>query len=173
MVTQTDKGRWIFGEGHGAVQSSSAMLLQPISRLVVSGSSANSDRQIGAKPVILSLNDAYHDDIYKAILMKLIVTIVDATDADRVMTALTDQHIRFTRVSSTVSFLNPGNSTLLIGVDEKDVAQVMKIIADLATLRTNYIPATYNGTVIPTSFAEVLVGGFQSFVLNVAHFEQV
>ncbi|MEO8392092.1 MAG: cyclic-di-AMP receptor [Chloroflexota bacterium] len=105
--------------------------------------------------------------------MKLIVTIVDAADVDRVMAALTDQHIRFTHVSSTVSFLNPGNSTLLIGVDEKDVPQAMKIIADLASLRTNYIPATYNATVIPSSFAEVEAGGFQSFVLNVVHFEQV
>ena len=89
------------------------------------------------------------------------------------MAALSDQHIRFTRVSSTVGLLDPGNSTLLIGIDEASVPQVMKIIADLAGSRTNYIPATYNGNVIPTSFAEVLVGGFQSFVLNVAHFEQV
>ena len=105
--------------------------------------------------------------------MKLIVTIVDATDVDRVMTALTDQHIRFTRISSTIGLLNPGNSTLLIGIDENNVPQAMKIIADLASLRTNFIPATYNGTVIPSSFAEVQAGGFQSFVLNVAHFEQV
>ena len=111
--------------------------------------------------------------IDKASLMKLIVTIVDSADVDRVMTALTDQHISFTRVSSTFGLLNPGNSTLLIGIDEKDVPQIMTIIAELASLRTNFIPATYNGTVIPTSFAEVQVGGFQSFVLNVVHFEQV
>ena len=58
-------------------------------------------------------------------------------------------------------------------IDENNVPQAMKIIADLASLRTNFIPATYNGTVIPSSFAEVQAGGFQSFVLNVAHFEQV
>jgi uncharacterized protein YaaQ len=105
--------------------------------------------------------------------MKLIVTIVDAADVDRVMTALSDQHIPFTHMSNTISLLNPGNSTLLIGVDENAVPQAMKIITDLAAARTNFIPATYSGTVIPTSFAEVQVGGFQSFVLNVAHFEQV
>ena len=105
--------------------------------------------------------------------MKLIVAIVDAADVDRVMNALRDQHIRFTHMSSTLGLLNPGNSTLLIGVDEEIVPQVMKIIAELASVRTNYIPATYNGTVIPTSFAEVQAGGFQSFVVNVSHFEQV
>jgi uncharacterized protein YaaQ len=106
-------------------------------------------------------------------MMKLIVTIVDATDVDRVMNALTDQHISVTRVSSTTGFLNPGNSTLLIGIDEKDVPQVMKIVADLAALRPHFVPATYNGSVIPTGFAEVQVGGFLSFVLNVEQFEQV
>jgi uncharacterized protein YaaQ len=105
--------------------------------------------------------------------MKLIVTIVDTVDVDRVMVALTDQHIRFTRVSNTVALLNPGNSTLLIGIDENAVPQVMTLIAELAALRTNFIPATYNGSVIPSSFAEVQVGGFQSFVLNIDHFEQV
>ena len=106
-------------------------------------------------------------------MMKLIVTIVDATDVDRVMIALTDQHISVTRVSSTSGLLNPGNSTLLIGVDEKDVPQVMKIIADLAALRPHFIAATYNANIVPTSFAEIQVGGFLSFVLNVDHFEQV
>ena len=106
-------------------------------------------------------------------MMKLIVNIVDATDVDRVMTALTDQHISVTHVSSTRDFLSSGNATLLIGVDENHVPQVMKIIADLAAPRTNFIPASYNGTVIPTSFAEIQVGGFLTFVLNIDHFEQV
>jgi|SRR4051794_24817465 len=105
--------------------------------------------------------------------MKLIVTIVDTIDVDRVVTTLTDQHISVTRVSSTTGLLNPGNSTLLIGVDEKDVPQVMKIIADLAAVRPHFVPAIYNGNVIPAGFSEVEVGGFLSFVLNVDHFEQV
>jgi len=105
-------------------------------------------------------------------MMKLIVAIVDAADVDRVMIALTDQHIPVTHVSSTSSFFNPGNGTLLMGVDEETVPQVMKLISDLAVPHPHFIPATYNGTVIPTSFAEIQVGGFLSFVLNVDHFEQ-
>jgi uncharacterized protein YaaQ len=105
--------------------------------------------------------------------MKLIVTIVDSIDVDRVMTTLTDQRISVTRVSSTSDLLNPGNSTLLIGVNEKEVPQVMKVIADLAALRPYFMPTAYNGNVMTTSFAEVQVGGFLSFVLNVDHFEQV
>jgi len=105
--------------------------------------------------------------------VKLIVTIVDATAVDKVMTALTGQHISVTRVSSTSGLLSPGNSTLLIGVDEKYVPQVMKVIADWAALRPHFIPATYDTHIVPTSFTEVQVGGFLSFVLDVDHFEQV
>jgi len=106
-------------------------------------------------------------------MMKLIITIVDAVDVDRVTSGLIDQQFSVTRISSTTGLLNPGNSTLLIGIDDKDVQQVVKTIGDLAPLRPHFIPATYNGNVIPTSFAEVQVGGFQTFVLNVEHFEQV
>ena len=105
--------------------------------------------------------------------MKLIVTIVDATDVDKVMAALTDQHVRVTHISSKGGLLTPGNCTLLIGVDEKQVPQVMKVIADLAALRQSFIPYIHGGNTPLTGFAEVQVGGFLSFVLNVDHFEQV
>ena len=105
--------------------------------------------------------------------MKLIVAIVDDTDVDKVLTALTGQHIGITRVSSTGDLITPGNSTLLIGVDEKDVPQVMKVIAELAPLRQYVMPYTYGNHPSFADFVEVEVGGFLSFVLDVDHFEQV
>ena len=105
--------------------------------------------------------------------MKLIVTIVDDRDADRVMTALASQHIGVTCVSSTGGLILPGNSTLLIGIDEAHVPQAMKVIADLATLRQSFVPLTYAGDMSLASLIEVQVGGFLSFVLDVDHFEQV
>jgi uncharacterized protein YaaQ len=106
-------------------------------------------------------------------MMKLIVTIVDDRDVDQVTTAFTDQHIGVTRVSSTGNLLDPGNSVLLIGVDEKHVSRVMKVIAELAAPRQSVIPHFYAGSIAHTGLTEVQVGGFQSFVLNVDHFEQV
>ncbi|MFN8449832.1 MAG: cyclic-di-AMP receptor [Anaerolineae bacterium] len=105
--------------------------------------------------------------------MKLIVTIVDNRDVEKVMTALTGQHISVTKVSSTGGLLDSGDSTLLIGIDEEHVPQVMKVIADLASPRQSFLPYTYEGNLPLTGVAEVQVGGFQSFVLNVDHFEQV
>jgi uncharacterized protein YaaQ len=106
-------------------------------------------------------------------MMKLIVAIVEDQDADKVMAALTGQHIGVTCVSSTGGLILPGNSTLLIGVDEQHVAQAMKTIADFAAPRQSPVTLTYAGDVSLASYVEVQVGGFLSFVLDVDQFEQV
>ena len=105
--------------------------------------------------------------------MKLIVTIVDDLDVDKVMTALTELRIGVTRVSSTGGMLSPGNSTLLIGVDEGLVRQAMKVISDMAAVRQTVASYAYTGSMPIASLIEVQVGGFMSFVLNIDHFEQV
>jgi uncharacterized protein YaaQ len=105
--------------------------------------------------------------------MKLIVTIVDDQDANRVMTALAERHIGVTCVSSTGGLIIPGSSTLLIGVDEGRVPQVMKLIAELARLRPSHLPVTYAGDMSLASLVEVEVGGFLAYVLDVDQFEQV
>jgi uncharacterized protein YaaQ len=106
-------------------------------------------------------------------MMKLIVTTLDNRDVDQVLVTLNNQRIGVTRVSSTGGLLDPGNSTLLIGVDEQRVPQVMKVIAELAAPRSSFIPHVYAGTITHTGLTEVQVGGFVSFVLDVDHFEQV
>jgi uncharacterized protein YaaQ len=105
--------------------------------------------------------------------MKLIVTIVEDKDADKVMTALTSQRIGVTNMSSTGGLITPGNTTLLIGVDEARVPQAMQIIAELAARRQSFIPHTYAGDISLSGLVEVQVGGFETFVLDIDHFEQV
>lgn len=105
--------------------------------------------------------------------MKLIVTILDEKDVNEVMTTLIGQHISVTYVSSTGGLISSGDSTLLIGVDEEQVPLVMKIVTDLASLRESYVPYTYDGHPSLARIVEVQVGGFQAFVLDVDHFEQV
>lgn len=106
--------------------------------------------------------------------MKLIVTIVEDSDADAVMEALTKQHnLRVTRVSSTGGLLIPGNSTLLIGVDEAQVPEAMAVIADLAARHPSFVPYAYAGSTPIVGVTEVQVGGFLTFVLDIHHFEQV
>ncbi len=105
--------------------------------------------------------------------MKLVVTVVDDKDDSKLMAALTEQHFSVTRMSSTGGLLGPGNATLLIGVDDGQVPQVMKVIADVASLRQSFVSYSYGGSPLANSIAEVQTGGFLSFVLHIDHFEQV
>ena len=105
--------------------------------------------------------------------MKLIVTIVDDQDVEKIMSTLTEQRIGVTRVSSTGGLLTPGNSTLLIGLDDERVSQAMKIIQEQGAVHSAVVPYAHAGGIPLTSFIEVELGGYISFVLNVNHFEQV
>jgi uncharacterized protein YaaQ len=105
--------------------------------------------------------------------MKLVVAIVDDQDADKVMAALSSQRLGVTRVSNTGSLLSSGNSTLLSGVSEEQVPAVMKIVTDLASVRQEVVSYAANSSIPLPSLAEVQVGGFMSFVLDIDHFEQI
>jgi uncharacterized protein YaaQ len=53
--------------------------------------------------------------------MKLVIAILKDDDTEAVVQALTAQDFRTTRVASTGGFFHKGSSTLLVGVDDKQV----------------------------------------------------
>ena len=107
------------------------------------------------------------------IIVKLIITIIDDDDVDKVMRALTEQHIGITHISSTGGLLSPGSSTLLVGVDELRAQRVMRGIAEQAAPRGEIVPYPHDSTTAFASPVEVQVGGYITFVIDVDHFEQV
>lgn len=60
--------------------------------------------------------------------MKLMLIIVHDADADIVTQELVDKEYRVTRMSSTGGFLRRGNSTLLVGVEDDHVHNVMDLL---------------------------------------------
>jgi uncharacterized protein YaaQ len=60
--------------------------------------------------------------------MKLIIAIIKDEDNDSVSRALTKENFRVTFIASTGGFLRSGRSTLLIGVDDDQVAQALELI---------------------------------------------
>lgn len=64
--------------------------------------------------------------------MKLIITVVQNKDADEVVDALVSAEFRATRFASTGGFLRRGNTTIMIGVQDDQVDQVLNIIRDEA-----------------------------------------
>ena len=60
--------------------------------------------------------------------MKLVIAILKDDDTESVVQALTAQDFRATRVASTGGFFHKGSTTLLIGVDDKQVDAAIKVI---------------------------------------------
>lgn len=86
--------------------------------------------------------------------MKVIIAIVKDTDDAEVIHQLIDRQYRVTRMASTGGFLRRGNVTLLIGVEEEQVKDVIDLI------NTSCQPAQsgqHKATI---------------FVVNAIHFEQ-
>ncbi len=63
--------------------------------------------------------------------MKLVVSIVRDQDAGRVIDALVAQEFRATRINTAGGFLKRGNATLLIGVQDEEVDEVVGIVQDV------------------------------------------
>ena len=68
--------------------------------------------------------------------MKLVIAIVQDEDTDALTQALVAAGHRFTKVSTTGSFLRTGNSSLLIGVEDSQVANVMNVLRRTCRRRT-------------------------------------
>lgn len=106
--------------------------------------------------------------------MKMILAIVSNDDSGRVSGHLTDQGYSVTRLATTGGFLRAGNTTLLVGVEDQKVDEVIDIIAHNSKKRTRKAPAPISGAGgVASAFpVEVTVGGATIFVLDVERFEK-
>jgi uncharacterized protein YaaQ len=60
--------------------------------------------------------------------MKLVIAILKDDDTETVVQALTAQDFRATRVASTGGFFHKGSTTLLVGVDDKQLEAAIDVI---------------------------------------------
>ena len=109
--------------------------------------------------------------------MKLVVAIVQDEDVDALTEEMVKAGHRFTKVSTTGSFLRTGNTSLLSGVDDNQVDSVMQILERTCRRRTQvavpYSPALEPGLLYLPENIEVEVGGAIVFVMNVNRFERL
>lgn len=109
--------------------------------------------------------------------MKLIVAIVQREDTGDLTNGLVQKGYRATRIDTAGGFLKSGNTTLLIGVEDHQVEEVLGIITDNCNRRTVQVNPTVS-SVVPGQFyvpfsMEVEVGGATIFVLPVERFERI
>jgi len=109
--------------------------------------------------------------------MKLILAIIDDEDAFHVQDALVEKGFRVTKLASTGGFLRSGKTTLISGVKEERIEEMVGILEkkcksrkQITSVNSTHVNATESYVPYPV---EVSVGGATIFVLNIEEFKQV
>ena len=96
--------------------------------------------------------------------MHLLLAVVQAEDADTLLSRFAEAELRATRINSVGSFLARGNVTVLAGLEEGRVADAMAIVRDTCHARKSYVSAatTVQASGLPLAVPlpiEVQIGG--------------
>jgi uncharacterized protein YaaQ len=109
--------------------------------------------------------------------LKLVIAVVQGEDAQQATQKLTEAGIGTTRIATSGGFLQQGNVTLLIGVDDDRVAAALKIIQENCQERTRFVtpvpPLAEPGEFAMAYPVEVQVGGATVFVVPVDKLEKI
>ncbi len=109
--------------------------------------------------------------------MKLVLAIVHNEDAGALVDALLAKDHRATRLHSSGGFLKQSNATVLVGVEDDHVEEVLAIVRETCTARTQVVnplpPIMEPGEFLMPYPLEVEVGGATVLVLPVERFERL
>ena len=111
------------------------------------------------------------------VAVKLVVAIVNPEDAGPLVEALLAQDFRATRLPSSGGFLKQTNATVILGVEEDSIDEVLGIIRESCHSRTQLVnpmpPILEPGEFFLPYPLEVEVGGATVFVMPVERFERL
>jgi uncharacterized protein YaaQ len=96
----------------------------------------------GGDPTANLWEETAHESTREDGAMNLIIAIVQDEDAGSVIQALVDAGQRVTRINTAGGFLRRGNATLLIGVEQGKVDQVLDLIKRSCKYRQEPTPVT-------------------------------
>jgi len=110
-------------------------------------------------------------------LEKLVLAIIQDEDAFHIMDLLNAKGFSVTKLASTGGFLRAGNTTLICGVSEDRIPELIEVIETKCKSRKQITSVNAMNVNANESFApypvEVTVGGANIFVLNVEEFKRV
>ena len=108
--------------------------------------------------------------------MKLVMAIIHDEDAYEIMDILGEKSYMVTKLASTGGFLRAGNTTLICGVTEDRLGELMDIIEQKCKSRKQLAPTSAPGLYGKESYipypVEITVGGATVFVMDVAEFKK-
>ncbi len=107
--------------------------------------------------------------------MKLIIAIIQDEDAANVISHLNEHNFQVTRLATKGGFLRAGNTTIMTGVEQEMVKEVLEILEENCKTRTQFTtlpsPCGAMHGFIPKPI-EVKVGGATVFVLDAEQFHK-
>lgn len=107
-------------------------------------------------------------------MSKLLVAIVHAQDAGRVVEVLREAELRVTEVQSRGGFLKARNIMLVLGLQDDEVPRALRLIEENCQSRTESVPPELLGGLdaswLPT---EVTHGGATIFILPVDEIRRI
>jgi len=109
--------------------------------------------------------------------MKLVMAVVHDEDAFHVLDLLLEKGFFVTKLASTGGFLRAGFTTLISGVDEERVPEIIGIIEQKCKSRKQITSVNATHMNVSESYVpypvEVTIGGATIFVLDVEEFKKV
>ena len=108
--------------------------------------------------------------------MKLVISIVQAYDTDKLLRAIVEKGLRATKISSVGGFLRMGNATILMAVRDDEVATAIDLIRDTCKSRVEVKiePAlTEYMEWYPAGVHDVTVGGAVVFVVPISRMVRI
>lgn len=101
--------------------------------------------------------------------MKLVIGIINSDDANDLLAEITKASFQATKLSTSGGFLKMGNVTVLVGVEDDKVQEVVEIFKTCCSRRTQMIPTTppYLGEgFISAAPVQVTIGGATLFIID-------
>ena len=107
--------------------------------------------------------------------MKLIVAIINSDDSQNVLSEITKAGFYTTKLSTTGGFLRAGNLTLLMGVEDDKVDELLEILRANCRKREELTPImpAIEGGIMPAIPVQITVGGATVFVIDVEQFHKM
>ena len=102
--------------------------------------------------------------------MKLVIAVVQDTDAEKIMEVLGKHGYSVTEITSAGGFLRETNVTLLIGVDAADVPAVVDIVERNSTARRKFVNPLMPFAPVRTGEDSSVRVGASVFIVNVSRF---
>ena len=110
--------------------------------------------------------------------MKLVIAIIQDEDSIDLLDSLTEKNFVVTKLATTGGFLKAGNTTLMAGVEEDKIDEIISIIKSVCKKREETVIAptplgSNEGGYMQQYPMKITVGGATVFVIDVDKFIRI